>query len=199
MSDGYHAISDTEHVLAAQIQYGSRAAQARGHHAGAPDATEPRDELTGDEREFIATLDGFYMASVSDTGWPYVQFRGGPPGFVHTPDERTIAWADFRGNRQYVSTGNLAHDERVSLIFMDYPNQTRLKVYGRAHILDVREHPELAESLVVPGYRAVIERAVSITVAGFDWNCPQHITPRYSVAELDAILGPSWRPSGAQR
>ena len=141
----------------------------------------------------MARQDSFYLASVSDTGWPYVQFRGGPPGFIRTPDEHTIAWADFRGNRQYITTGNLSYDARVAMIFVDYPNTSRLKVFGRARIVDTRSDPGLAESLAIPGYRAVIERAVFVTVVGFDWNCPQHITPRYSVVELNTIFGPSWQ------
>jgi predicted pyridoxine 5'-phosphate oxidase superfamily flavin-nucleotide-binding protein len=194
MSDGYASIADTEHVREAQVLYGSRAAQARSERHGPPaTGPEPRDPLTPDEQEFISARDGFYLASVSDTGWPYVQFRGGPPGFVRCPNEHTIAWADFRGNRQYISAGNVTHDERVALFFMDYPNRGRLKVYGRARIVDARGHPELIASLAVPGYRAVVERAVSVTVVSYDWNCAQHITPRYTAAELNAILGPSWQ------
>lgn len=194
MTEGYFSIADTESVLRAQEEYGSRAAHSRTSHSGPKDADpEPRDPLTDNEKDFIALRDGFYLASVSDTGWPYVQFRGGPPGFAKTPDDHTIAWADFRGNRQYISTGNIAHEERVSLFFMDYPHRSRLKVYGRASIVDVRADSELAASLVVPGYRAVVERAVSIKVVSYSWNCPQHITPRFSIPELDAILGVGWQ------
>ena len=193
MSDGYQAIAETGAVLRARTRYGSRSAQSRLRPDGQPSETEPTDRVTADERDFIAERDEFYLASVSGTGWPYVEFRGGPPGFVRTPDEHTIAWADFRGNRQYISIGNLADDDRVAPIFMDHPNQSRLKVFGRARVVDTKDDQGLADSLAVPGYRAVIERAVLVTVAGYDWNCPQHITPRYSVAELDAALGPSWR------
>jgi uncharacterized protein len=153
-------------------------------------AAEPRDPLTGFEREFVGERDGFYLASVSSSGWPYVQFRGGPPGFVHSRDEHTIAWADFRGNRQYISTGNIAGDERVSLFFMDYPNRLRLKVFGRARTLNARNAPDVVAELAVPGYRAIVEQVVVVTVVAFDWNCPQHITPRYSEPELEEILAP---------
>lgn len=187
MSAGYFAIADSEPVREAQIRYGSRAAQARAErHVRPPSTTaEPRDPLTLDEREFIALRDGFYLASVSDTGWPYVQFRGGPAGFVHTPDAHTLAWADFRGNRQYISIGNISHDDRVALFFMDYPNRARLKVFGRASIADTRGHPELSAPLVMNGYRAVVERTVSVTVVSYDWNCPQHITPRFTLDEIE--------------
>jgi uncharacterized protein len=200
VSEGYFSIAGTENVLKAQEEYGSRGANSRRIHSSpASGDPEPRDPLTSDEKAFIALRDGFYLSSVSDTGWPYVQFRGGPPGFVATPDDNTIAWADFRGNRQYISTGNIAHDDRVALFFMDYPHQSRLKVFGRATIVDVRQHPELAAALAVPGYRAVIERAVSVTVVSYDWNCPQHITPRFSVPELDSILGAGWQDRAQQK
>ena len=104
--------------------------------------------------------------------------------------ERTIGFADFRGNRQYVSTGNIAGDERVALFFMDYPNQLRLKVFGRAQIVDARDRPELVAELTEAGYRAIVEQAVVVTVVAFDWNCPQHITPRFSEPELEDILAP---------
>lgn len=149
-----------------------------------PDGTEPRDALTEFEQAFVAERDGFYVASVSSTGWPYVQFRGGLPGFVHSPDEHTLTWADFRGNRQYVSTGNVAGDDRVALFFMDYPDRLRLKVFGHARFLDVRERPEAARELVVPGDRGIVEQVVTVAVVAYDWNCEQHITPRYSFAEL---------------
>ncbi len=187
MSAGYAAVSETDDVRAAQERLGSRRARAR---LAAPPPGEPRDPLTEAERGFVAGLDGFYLASVSSTGWPYVQFRGGPPGFVRSPDPHTLAWADFRGNRQYLSTGNVAGDERVSLFFMDYPNRLRLKVFGRAQILDARDHPDVVAELSVPGYRAVVEQAVVVTVVAFAWNCPQHITPRYSRSELEALLAP---------
>lgn len=191
MSEGYATVAETEEVRAAQMRLGSRRARAAaGSLVTVSSEPEPRDLLTDVERAFVAARDGFYIGSVSSDGWPYVQFRGGPPGFVRSPDEHTLAWADFRGNRQYLSTGNIAGDERVALFFMDYPNQLRLKVFGRARTLDARDDPDLVAELAVPGYRAIVEQAVVVTVVAFDWNCPQHITPRFSEPELDAVLAP---------
>jgi predicted pyridoxine 5'-phosphate oxidase superfamily flavin-nucleotide-binding protein len=127
---------------------------------------------------------------VSETGWPYVQYRGGPPGFLRVIDERTLAWADFRGNRQYVSVGNLGGDDRVSLILMDYANLKRIKLFGRAEMLEVGADEGLAKQLAVSGYRAEVERAVRVHIAGFDWNCPQHITPRFTLDEVEQAVTP---------
>ena len=191
MSEHYAAIAETDDVRSAQARLGSRSARARSAPTVAPSSNaEPRDPLTDFERDFVAARDGFYLASVSSNGWPYVQFRGGPPGFVHSPDEHTLAWADFRGNRQYISSGNIARDERVALFFMDYPNRLRLKVFGRAQVVAGRDRPDLVAELRTPGYRAIVEQAFAVTVVAFDWNCPQHITPRYSEAELDEVLAP---------
>src|SRR5690606_34168030 len=122
-------------------------------------AEAPQQALTGREREVIAERDGFYQASVGETGWPYVQFRGGPGGFLKVLDERTIGYADFRGNRQYISTGNLATNDRVALILMDYANRRRLKIWARARIVHAAEDAELLRRLEMPHYRAAVERA----------------------------------------
>ena len=183
MSRHYDDIAFTEAVSEVQEHYGSRAFydrhRRRGQRAGGEDA------LTGDERDFLGECDSFYLATVSETGWPYVQFRGGPPGFLRVLDDHTIGWADFRGNLQYVSTGNLAGDDRVAMIVMDYPNRQRLKIYGHAQVTYDEDDPQLVARVQVPGYDAVVQRAVVVTVAAFDWNCPQHITPRYTVAQLE--------------
>jgi hypothetical protein len=143
------------------------------------------------EQAFIALRDSLYMASVSETGWPYVQHRGGAKGFVRVIDSGLIGFADLRGNRQYISLGNLEHDNRVALFFMDYPNQTRLKILGR---VEVHEHdpeaPALIESFRPPDKADVVERVILIHVEAFDWNCPQHITPRYTMEELQDVLVP---------
>jgi predicted pyridoxine 5'-phosphate oxidase superfamily flavin-nucleotide-binding protein len=206
MSSSYHALAFTEGVLDAQVRYGSRPALARldrmqppqtraGHGedkgpAAQPVAALPRDALTADERGFLAELDAFYLATVSSTGWPYVQFRGGPAGFIRTPDEHTIAWADFRGNRQYLSTGNLAGEARVAMIFLDHPRRLRLKVFGTARVHDTSgaDGRASASSLGIQGYRAKVEREVRVDVWAYDWNCPQHIVPRYTVEELAPAL-----------
>jgi len=147
--------------------------------------------LGADEQAFIALRDSFYMASVSETGWPYVQHRGGPKGFVRVIDPSLIGFADLRGNKQYISLGNLEHDARVALFFMDYPNQTRLKVLGR---VEVHEHdaeaPELINSFRPADKSSIVERVILVHIEAFDWNCPQHITPRYTVEELQEALAP---------
>lgn len=172
----------TASVRDAQARYGSREQMERLRQLG-----PANDALTEAEREFIQARDGFYLATVSETGWPYIQFRGGPAGFLKVLDAKTLGYADFRGNRQYVSTGNIAHDDRVALFFMDYANRTRLKLLGHARIADAREAPDLAARLTVPGYPARVERAVLITVESYEWNCHQHITPRYTEAEFAAL------------
>jgi predicted pyridoxine 5'-phosphate oxidase superfamily flavin-nucleotide-binding protein len=172
----------TDSVKKAQSRYGSRVQMERLQQHG-----PANDTLTSAERDFIEARDGFYLGTVSESGWPYIQFRGGPAGFVRVLDGKTLGYADFRGNRQYVSSGNIAHDDRVSLFFMDYANRARLKLLGHARIVDAAEDPALAARLAVPGYPARVERVVLITVESYDWNCHQHITPRYTEAEFAAL------------
>ncbi len=186
MARSFAEIAFTPAVRAAQESQGSAAAYAKFL---APDA-ERGDRLTERESAFIAERDGFYQATVSETGWPYVQFRGGPAGFLKVLDDETIAYADFRGNRQYISTGNLIGDDRISLILMDYPNRRRLKVWGRARLVDIAQNPALVERLHDSIYSAEPERAVVITIDAFDWNCPSHIPQRFTLEELGDILAP---------
>lgn len=169
----------TEQVRAAQQRHGSRRsneALERAHDA--------QDRLTAAEIAFIQGRDSFYQATVSSSGWPYVQFRGGPPGFLKVLDDRTIAYADFRGNAQYLSVGNIAGDARVALILMDYANRRRLKIWARASLVEIEGDGDLVRLLHDPGYRARVERAVVLDVVALDWNCPQHITPRFTRAEI---------------
>jgi ferredoxin-NADP reductase/predicted pyridoxine 5'-phosphate oxidase superfamily flavin-nucleotide-binding protein len=170
----------TPAVKEVQARMGSRGANERFDDPDAPAA----DRLGPAEREFIAARDSFYMATVSESGWPYVQHRGGPSGFLKVIDARTIGFADYRGNRQYVSVGNLTRDDRVSLILVDYLNRRRLKIVGRSRLVDPRGDPELVARFRDEDYGARVERAVVIDIEGFDWNCPQHITPRFTEAEL---------------
>ena len=152
---------------------------------------DPGDRLGPYEQEFIRERDGFYMASVIETGWPYIQYRGGPKGFLRILDDRTLGFADLRGNKQYISVGNLQHDDRVALFLMDYPGQSRLKILGRAKVQEGdAEAEKLIATLRVPEEKVPAERAVVIRIEAFDWNCPQHITPRYTEEELDAALEP---------
>jgi predicted pyridoxine 5'-phosphate oxidase superfamily flavin-nucleotide-binding protein len=149
------------------------------------------DRFTESEAAFIAARDSFYMATVSETGWPYVQHRGGPPGFVKLLDDRTLAFPDFRGNRQYISVGNLGADDRAALIMVDYPNQSRMKLLGHIEIVGLTEEPGLAARLALDGYKARPERAIRFTLQAFDWNCPQHITPRFTQGEIGQALVPT--------
>jgi hypothetical protein len=185
MGNRFAEIAFTPAVRAQQEAYGSSDTYAR-LLGGEPH----NDRLSARESEFIASRDGFYLASVGETGWPYVQFRGGATGFLRVLDERTVAWADFRGNRQYVSVGNTAGNDRVSIILMDYANRRRLKLLGRLEVRKVGADANLAAELVVPGYKAVVERAVLVHIAGFDWNCPQHITPRFTLDEVEQATRP---------
>ncbi|MBK9033804.1 MAG: pyridoxamine 5'-phosphate oxidase family protein [Myxococcales bacterium] len=171
-------------MQALQARAGSRRAYGRARTTAGPDRLGP------DERAFIGARDSCYLASVGATGWPYVQHRGGPPGFVRVRDDATLAFADFRGNRQYLTVGNLADDDRVALIFVDYPNQARLKVLARARAVEAADDPALIAEVAVAGYDAKVERALVLTVEGLDWNCPQHIVPRYTEAEVDAAVAP---------
>ena len=148
------------------------------------------DPFTASETYFIETRDSFYMATVSETGWPYVQHRGGPPGFVKVLGPNLIGFADFKGNRQLISTGNLDVTDRVALFMMDYPNRTRLKLLGHARVLDAREHPELVDQLVPEALRRKVERLFLIRVISYDWNCPQYITPRFTAAEMEEYVAP---------
>ena len=187
MSRHYGQIAFTDPVKDVQERYGSRPFYER-HQSRTRGAKGP-DPLTPDVRDFLAEQDGFYLATVSDTGWPYVQFRGGLPGFLQVLDENTLGWADFRGNLQYISTGNLGSDDRVALIVMDYAHRRRLKIFGHARVVFADDDPTLVATLTRPGDDSVVERAVLVTVEAFDWNCPQHITPRYTLAELEPHVG----------
>ena len=182
MPHRFAEIAFTPDVRAAQVRYGSRQGNARLEALAGPN-----DALGDVETEFIAARDSFYLATVSETGWPYIQHRGGPPGFLKVIDPRTLAFADFGGNRQYVTVGNAASNDRAALFLMDYANRRRLKLLGRIEVRDVgAAPPELVFQVGLPGYRARIERVIVIRVEAFDWNCPQHITPRFTAAESAA-------------
>lgn len=184
MGHKFADIAFTESVRQVQQQQGSR-----DNYAGMDEGDDYNDRLSNAETSFIAERDSFYMSSVSETGWPYVQHRGGPAGFMRVLDDQTIGFADFRGNRQYVSTGNFLNNDRVSLFFMDYPNRRRLKLLGRIRAVS-KEQTELLSQLKTEGYRALVERGFVIKVEAFDWNCPQHITPRYTQAQVEELMAP---------
>ena len=165
--------------------------QAQGQYYGMASKAVPtseRDDLTAEEIDFIAARDSFYMATVTEDGWPYIQHRGGPKGFLKVLGPNRLGFADFRGNRQLLSTGNLNGNERVCLFLMDYPHRERLKIIGHAQVLDAREQPVLADQLTpTKELRRSVERLFIIDVIGFDWNCPQHITQRYTLEEFRTL------------
>lgn len=180
MGHKFAALAFTDAVKNIQSDHGSRNAYARMEVGD-----DYNDILGANEAQFIAARDSFYMATVSETGWPYVQHRGGPVGFVKILNDRTLGFADFRGNRQYVSVGNLTQNDRVSLFFMDYPNKTRLKLLGKIHTIDPSDQDTLQKLSLDDRHRARTERGLRISVEAFDWNCPQYITPRFTRAEAD--------------
>ncbi len=183
MTHQFAAIAFTDAVRKVQQSLGSRTAYAHMEHG------DPHHSVLGErEARFIRDRDSFYMASVSETDWPYVQHRGGPTGFLKVVNNTTLGFADFSGNRQYISTGNFRKNDRVALILMDYLNRKRLKVLGR--VRTVTDDAALLSSLETVGYRARIERAVLIDVHAFDWNCSRHITPRYTDGDIDTLLEP---------
>ena len=183
MTHRFADLTFTDSVRNAQADYGSRENYARMQERAGPN-----DRLGQREAEFIAGRDSFYLASVSETGWPYVQHRGGPKGFVRIIEDGRLAFADFRGNAQFITTGNVDKDDRVSLILMNYPRRKRLKVLGHMQIVGAQDaSPELLDAVQLEDYSADVERVVVIDVAAFDWNCPQHITRRYTEAEFAAL------------
>ena len=184
MAKNFAEIAFTTSVKAQQEQCGSRQQYAR------MDRLARGTTLSLAETEFIAARDSFYLATVGETGYPYVQFRGGPPGFLRVLGAQTLGYADLRGNRQYITVGNLQQNERSALILMDYANRVRLKIYARIEVIDAKDRPDLMEKLLVPGYNAHPERAMLLHVEAFDWNCPQHITPRFTMEEIQAMNAP---------
>jgi predicted pyridoxine 5'-phosphate oxidase superfamily flavin-nucleotide-binding protein len=184
MGHKFSEIAFTPKVKTLQERHDSRRAYSRSE-AG----PSHHDTLGQNEVDFITARDSFYMASVSETGWPYVQHRGGPRGFLRALDQKTIGFADYRGDRQYVSTGNIDAEDRVSLLLMDYPNRARLKIFGRARIVGAEDIETLAK-LENPSYGAQVERGILVSIEAFDWNCSQHITPRFTLAEVEQLAEP---------
>jgi uncharacterized protein len=182
MANRYKQTVLTPSVLAAQEHY-------YGRSASIPNSPG-RDPLTDEELTFIAARDSFYMATISENGWPYVQHRGGPTGFLRVLDPHTLAFPDFGGNRQLLSTGNLAVNDRVALFLIDYPRQERLKILGHARVRDAREHRELTQQLQPGVDQPAAERIFVIDALSYDWNCPKFITPRFTEKEVEAVTQP---------
>jgi len=179
MPAAFHQLAFTGSVRKAQDHY-------YGRHWAVGEGEPQPDALTADEVAFIESRDSFYMATVGEGGWPYVQHRGGEPGFLKAVGPSTLLFADFAGNRQMISVGNLAASEKVALFLMDYPSRSRLKILGRARVEDLRDHPDL----LPPEQRQGVERLFFIDVAAYDWNCTKHITPRYTQAEVEEAVLP---------
>jgi predicted pyridoxine 5'-phosphate oxidase superfamily flavin-nucleotide-binding protein len=168
-------------------------AQAQAHYYGramATGGTVLTDPLGEDERGFIASCDSFYLATVSENGWPYIQHRGGRRGFLRVTGPSSLAFADYKGNRQMLTTGNLGKSDRVALFLMDYPLRTRLKILGHARVEDAREHPELVEQFADAADHGLVERVFLIDVLSYDWNCPKYITPRFTSDEVAEAVAP---------
>lgn len=185
MSTNFGSRVFTQVVKELQERYGSRRQYERLRGQ-----SSPADRLSEDESGFLAERDSFYMATVGSSGWPYVQHRGGPKGFLKVIDDGTLAFADYRGNRQYVSTGNLMTDSRVALILVDYPRRARLKILGRVSIFEGEAAAPWISKVKDPNDPAFSERVYVVRVEAFDWNCPQHITPRFTVEEIQTALVP---------
>lgn len=173
----------TPAVKAIQEQKGSRETYARFEQSG-----PENDTITPEIAEFIAQMDGFYLGTVSSNGYPYIQFRGGNSGFLKTLDHKTLGFADFRGNVQYVTVGNLSQNDKAFLFLMDYRHRKRLKIWGKARYVTGDE--TLIEHLKVPGYEAQIEGVILFEVEAWNWNCPQHIPIRYSYEEVTQMITP---------
>ncbi|CAE6798303.1 pyridoxamine 5'-phosphate oxidase family protein [Nitrospira defluvii] len=182
MATKYLDLTFTDSVCRAQQQYYGRAGVITGAHE--------RDPLSQAEAEFIAARDSFYLGSISESGWPYIQHRGGAQGFLRVIDDTTLAFADYKGNRQLLTTGNVSVNDRVALFLMDYKNRARLKILGHARVEDARFHPELVAQIADSNMRSSVERLVFIDIVSFDWNCPKYITPRYSIGEVEELAEP---------
>lgn len=178
----YAKLAFSDAIRSLQEKYGSRRNYERVERFSSYSG------LTENEARFVNERDSFYAASIGENGFPYIQHRGGPKGFLKVLDESTLGFLDFSGNRQYISLGNLNHSNKVALFLMDYPNRARLKVYAKAEVVELGERPELESSLLTDGYQAKPERIILYHIEAFDWNCPQHITPRYTEEQIQEVL-----------
>ena len=180
-----HNLVTTDHVKFYQTRFGSRAAYAKQESGPIV-----HSELGPEETEFIASQDAFFLGSLGENGWPYIQHRGGPAGFVKALDSRTVGFPEFPGNRQYISYGNIRGNDRVSLFFVDFPLQGRLKLLGHARLVEKSTDPELIRRLEPAGLEGKIERGVIVNVAAYDWNCSKYITPRYTAEQIESAIAP---------
>ncbi|WP_044170656.1 pyridoxamine 5'-phosphate oxidase family protein [Flectobacillus major] len=174
------AFSDASKKL--QERFGSRNTYSKAEKFGV------KEGLSDNEIRFIEERDSFYMATIGTNGFPYIQHRGGPTGFVKVIDDKTIAFLDFAGNRQFVSVGNMLSNDKVALIMVSYPHRARIKLYAKARIEELDANPALTEQLQLDNYKSRPERIIILDIEAFDWNCPQHITPRYTLAEIEESI-----------
>lgn len=181
MAKNYASLAFTEEIKKLQEKIGSRSSYAR------MEQNSYIDGLTENEMHFISQRDSFYMATIGANDFPYIQYRGGPKGFLKVLTPTRIGFIDFRGNMQYISTGNIATNNHVSLILLDYPARARLKIYAKASIIQLEEAPALLASLELGDYKFRPERMMVFDIEAYDWNCPQHIIPRYTVEEMEEI------------
>lgn len=184
MAKNFAAIAYSDAVKEMQEKLGSRAAYAR------MEKETYVDGLTDNEVDFIAERDSFYMASIGENGFPYIQHRGGPKGFLKVLDSKRIGFVDFKVNMQYITVGNLATNNNVALIMVDYPARARLKIYAKAEIIELKDNPALYDLLDLPGHKFKPERMMVLNIEAYDWNCPQHIIPRYSAEEIEQAFAP---------
>jgi len=184
MAKNFAEIAFTDAVKKLQEKYGSRNSYERMEKFSVIDG------LTDNEMTFIENRDSFYLASIGVKEFPYVQHRGGPKGFLKVLDTKRIGFIDFIGNRQYVSVGNMATNTNVSLIMIDYPSKSRLKIFAKAEIVELDDNSELFKTLNLDNYKFRPERMMVFHIEAYDWNCPQHITPRYTTEEIEAAFLP---------
>jgi hypothetical protein len=180
----YHNLAFTDAIKKVQEEQGSRSGY---DHMESRSSVEG---LTQDEIDFISARDSFYMASFGANQFPYIQHRGGPPGFIKVIDDKTIGIVDFAGNKQYISVGNISQHNKVALMLMSYPQKARLKIYAEIEIKELKDFPELYESIKPKNYKFRPERMMIFNIKAFDWNCPQHITPRFTTEEIETALAP---------
>ncbi|MES1223909.1 MAG: pyridoxamine 5'-phosphate oxidase family protein [Bacteroidota bacterium] len=184
MDKNYAAIAFSAEVKAMQEKLGSRASYARMEKKAVTGG------LTENEIDFISLRDSFYMASQGENGFPYVQHRGGPAGFLKVLDNKRLGFIDFTGNKQYISVGNIATNNKVALIMIDYPSRTRLKIYAKAEVIELKDNRDLYALLNVEAYKFHPERMMLLTVEAYDWNCQQHIVQRYTIPEIENAFAP---------
>ena len=184
MAKNFAEIAFTTAVKEMQEKLGSRTSYAR------MERDTYLDGLTENEIGFIEQRDSFYMATIGENNFPYIQHRGGPKGFLKVLDAKRLGFVDFKGNMQYISVGNLATNNNVALIMVDYPSKARLKIFAKAEIVELKDDPSLYKLLDLSEYKFRPERVMVLHIEAYDWNCPQHITPRYTVADIEEAFAP---------